>query len=82
MSTLCVGPVPYSAGIGEVPVEIILGALGALFVAAAVIDIRARRRGRRLRMDDHNDIYRTVPYAAPDLGPGVGGGADGGGGGA
>jgi hypothetical protein len=62
-------------------VQIFLGSLGALFVAAAVIDIRARRRGRRLRLGDHNDIYRTLPNAAPDLGPGVGGGTDGGAGG-
>jgi hypothetical protein len=35
----------------EVCVEIILAVLGALFVAAAVIDIKARRRGKRIRVD-------------------------------
>jgi hypothetical protein len=61
-------------------VEIIIAMVGAVLVAVLVIDIRARRRGRRVRMmGDHNDVYRTMPHAAPDLGAGTGG-VDGGGG--
>jgi len=60
-------------------VEIILGAVGALFVAAVVIDIKARRRGKRVRVHgDHNDIYRGSAYLPPGGGDGISG-ADGGG---
>jgi hypothetical protein len=59
---------------------VVLGLLAALLVPVIVLDVKARRRGRRLEITgDPNDVYGqypTVPYNPPagpvDAGGGVG----------
>jgi hypothetical protein len=49
---------------------IVLGLLAALLVPAIVLDVKARRRGRRREISgDANDVYGqhpTLPYPAPN----------------